>query len=518
MEESLEHKITINLEKLSRFINALLVIALITSGAFIFFYPSVWINLLFFLLFILNGLNFYYRHIQKKHTLLANFGILAQIRYFIESLGPEFRQYLYSSDMEGRPFNRVDRSDIYRKSKDTEKSAAFGSLLNFDDTEMKLKHSMFPISKSKIQKFSLTFGEERNLKTAYTITQPIIIGAMSYGALGKKAVRALSRGARKANIPLNTGEGGFPKYHLMENCDLIFQMGTAKFGVRTKEGLLDSKLLAELSQKPQVKMIEIKFSQGAKPGKGGILPKEKITKEISELRGVEMGSDVISPPRHQECTDPQSTCFFIKKIQDISGLPVGVKLCLGQIDEFCQWVQSMKDLNIFPDYIAIDGAEGGTGAAPKIFMDHVGWPVLKALPLVHQILEQQGVRDKMKVLASGKLINSGKQIMALSMGADAISTARGFMLALGCIQALRCNNNSCPVGITTHSPKLEKGLDIEEKSERIKNYVHNLKHDYYEIMSSLGQKSFQSLNNNLILSQDNRFLEEKNQSFSPPSL
>jgi len=327
-----------------------------------------------------------------------------------------------------------------------------------------------------------------------------MIGAMSDGALGSKAIRALARGAFKAEIPLNTGEGGYPKYHLMEKCDLIFQMGTAKFGVRDSKGALDENKLNSLAQHPQVKMIEIKFSQGAKPGKGGLLPKEKITQEIAELRGVEMGKDVISPPCHLECVDYKSTCLFIRRVQDVSQIPVGIKFCLGQVDELAQLVKTMLEMDIFPDYIAIDGAEGGTGAAPKIFMDHVGWPIFEALPLVHQILEQVGVRQKTKLIASGQLVNSGKQMMALTQGADAIYTARGFMLALGCIQALRCNSNSCPVGITTHSKALMRGLDIEDKSERIKYYVHNLNHDYYEMLSSLGQKSFTSLNQDLLLS------------------
>ena len=497
-----EHRITMNLEKLSHFVNFFILFFFLLGVVLCFFYPSALVYSLTTLLFILNAVNFYYRHVQKTHTLLANFGILAQVRYIIESLGPEFRQYLYSSDVEGRPFNRVDRSDIYKKSKNIESSAAFGSLLNFNRSEMKLKHSMFPVLKTEIEKFSLTFGEERNLKQAYTIDKPIMIGAMSYGALGSKAIRALARGAFKAKIPLNTGEGGYPKYHLMEKSDLIFQMGTAKFGVRDSRGVLDEEKLRSLAQHPQVKMIEIKFSQGAKPGKGGLLPKEKITKEIAELRGVEMGKDVVSPPHHLECTDCKSTCLFIKRVQDVSELPVGIKFCLGQVDELAQLVKTMLEVDIFPDYIAIDGAEGGTGAAPKIFMDHVGWPIFEALPLVHQILEQVGVRQKTKLIASGRLVNSGKQMMALAQGADAIYTARGFMLALGCIQALRCNNNSCPVGITTHSKALMRGLDIEDKSERIKHYVHNLNHDYYEMLSSLGQKSFNSLNQDLLLSYD----------------
>ena len=497
----IEYSMEVNLEKISRFVNFFLVVFLFISLGGSYFYPSLFVHILSGVLLVFNGVNFYYRHIQTKHTLLSNFGILAQIRYIFESLGPEFRQYLYSSDVEGRPFNRVDRADIYKKSKGDESSAAFGSLMNFSAGEIKFKHSFYPVLKSKIKSFSLAFGEERNIKNTYTILKPVMIGAMSYGALGRRAVLCLARGAKKAGIALNTGEGGYPKYHLMEDCDLIFQMGTAKFGVRNKDGSLNPDKLASLSQKPQVKMIEIKFSQGAKPGKGGLLPKEKITREIAELRGVEEGKDVISPPCHLECKDPSSTVLFIKRVQDISCLPVGVKFCVGRLEEIQILVQEMKEKNIFPDYIAIDGAEGGTGAAPKIFMDHVGWPIFKSLPMVHKILKEMGVRDKTKLLASGKLVNSGKQMMALAMGADAVYTARGFMLALGCIQALRCNNNSCPVGITTHQESLMRGMDIEDKSQRVKNYVSHLEHDYYEIMSALGQTSFENLKSGLLLSE-----------------
>ena len=494
-----EHRITMNLEKLSIFVN--LTLFFLWMGCLIqtYFSPTIfWISLTT-VLFILNLINFYYLYVQKSHTLLANFGILAQIRYLIESLGPEFRQYLYSSDIEGMPFNRIERENIYKKSKNIKSTVSFGSLHNFDITEIKFKHSLFPILRSKLEKYSLTFGEERNLVQTYTIHKPILIGAMSYGALGSRAIRALSRGAQKAGIPLNTGEGGYPKYHLIENSDLIFQMGTAKFGVRNSSGELDETALKNLAQKPQIKMIEIKFSQGAKPGKGGLLPKEKITKEISELRGVPLGKDVISPAYHSECRDMRSVCLFIKHIQDISSLPVGIKLCLGQMSEFQQLIEKMIELNIFPDYIALDGAEGGTGAAPKLFIDHVGQPIFIALPLVHQMLKKMGVRNKMKLLASGKLVNSGTQMMALSYGADAIYTARGFMFALGCIQALRCNTNSCPVGITTHSPALMRGLDIEGKSERIFHYVNNLNEEYYELLSALGKTSFKNLTPKLML-------------------
>ena len=316
---------------------------------------------------------------------------------------------------------------------------------------------------------------------------------MSYGSLGKKAVRALARGAGKADILMNTGEGGYPKYHLMEDCDLIFQMGTAKFGVRKENGDLDEDKLHALCQNPQIKMIEIKFSQGGKPGKGGLLPKEKITEEIASLRNISLGQDLFSPPRHKECKDSLSTARFIKKIQDISQLPVGIKFCLGRENEFYDFFSVMRKENLFPDYIAVDGSEGGTGAAPKTFMDDLGYPLMPSLQIVRKVLLELSIKDKFKVLCSGKLISSGKQMMALAAGADAVYTARGFLLALGCIQALRCHSNSCPVGITSHNPRLMKGLDIERKSERVRNYALNLVKYNYELLGALGLKSFSEL-------------------------
>ena len=500
---SLGGSISIDLEKISNLVNTFLPFTVLFFGylgykySFNFHFLTVTFTLITFL-------NFYYRHIQNHHTLLANFGIMAQMRYMMESIGPEFRQYFFLNDTEEKPFSRVERSEVYRKAKGIDSSSSFGSQLNFDSSELKLRHSMYPIPKEKIKPFSLVFGEERNLPQTYTLKHPLIISAMSYGALGEKAIRALARGARKSGIPMNTGEGGYPKYHLMENCDLIFQIGTAKFGVRNEDGTLNEEKLKAISAKEQIKMIEIKLSQGAKPGKGGLLPKEKLTEEISELRGVPLGKDVISPPFHLECSSPFETVKFIHKVQLISKLPVGIKFCLGHVSEFRKLVQEMKKENIFPDYITVDGAEGGTGAAPKSFMDDLGIPIFKALPIVNKILVEEGVRNKLKLMGAGKLINPGRQFIAYSMGADAVYTARGFMLALGCIQALQCNANTCPVGITTHYKNLQKGINIEDKSDRVANYVNSLIHDYEELLASLGAESI------FKLSEDNLYQEGKN--------
>lgn len=490
--DQLGGSINVDLEKLAKKVNFLLPLL---SLLFIFltykqsYYFGVGAALFTYLLLV----NFYYLHIQKHHTLLSNFGIVAQMRYIFESLGPEFRQYFFSSDQEERPFNRVERSEIYKKAKGVTSTSSFGTQRDYLPNEIKLLHSMFPTQKKDLKSFSLKIGEERGLENTYELKNPFMISAMSYGSLGKNAVRALARGAKYAGIAMNTGEGGYPKYHLMEGCDLIFQIGTGKFGARNEDSSLNAQNLREVTAHENVKMLEIKMSQGAKPGKGGILPKEKITKEISELRGVPMGEDVISPASHVECKDVQTTVSFIKKVQDVANIPVGIKLCLGRKTDFINLVTEMKNQNIFPDYIAIDGAEGGTGAAPKTFMDDVGVSIHTALPFVHKALKDLGARNKLKLFAAGKLISPGKHFIAMAQGADAVYSARGFMLSIGCIQALECNNNTCPVGITTHKKHLESGLDIEIKAQRVSQYIDGVNKEHKELLCSLGKKGFDEL-------------------------
>ncbi|MDQ8202207.1 FMN-binding glutamate synthase family protein [Pelagicoccus sp. SDUM812003] len=501
----------VDLHKLANFVNIALPLSVgifAIAGELVSFYFH-FLTVAAFFLSLVNG---FYLLGQKEHTLLRNFGILGQGRYLLESIGPELRQYLLSNDREERPFDRQVRSEVYRKAKNIDSASSFGSQDAFDASEIKIRHSMFPASKERLEPFSLIYGEERGLETAYTIQRPIMISAMSFGALGERAVRSLARGAKLAGIPMNTGEGGYPKYHLMEGCDLIFQIGTTKFGVRDEEGLLDDAKLRSLASMEQIKMIEIKLSQGAKPGKGGLLPKEKITAEISELRGVPLGSDVVSPTFHPECSSPSATVQFIKRVQDVSGLPVGIKLCLSSPEEFTLLVCEMKLQEVFPDFITLDGAEGGTGAAPKAFLDKVGTPLLDALWQVNSILEREGVRGRLKLNASGKLVTPASQMLAFALGADAVYTARGFMMALGCIQALQCGNNTCPIGITTHDPRLQKGIDIGSKALRVKNFVDNVEHDLEELLASTGKTRFNDLNTENLhipkLSQLSGYVEE----------
>jgi len=508
---------SVDLHKISKFTN-LAIPALMglffLGGHFVSFYFH-FLTVIFLMLTIVN---LFYMYVQKKHAILRNFGILGQARYILESVGPEMRQYLFASDTEERPFSRVERSDIYRKSKGIDSASSFGSQLNFDNSEIKVRHSMYPSDKADIVPFSLTFGEERGIEQTLTIKKPYMISAMSYGALGINAVKALARGAKNAGIAMNTGEGGIPKHHMEEGGNLIFQMGTAKFGVRNEDGTLDDEKLRKLAAEPSIKMIEVKLSQGAKPGKGGLLPKEKISQEISELRGVPRDKDVVSPAHHKECVCKQSTVAFIKHVQDVCELPVGIKLCVGLTTEFRELVEEMILQDSFPDYIAIDGAEGGTGAAPKAFMDGYGMPLMPALYSVNNILTELGVRNRTKIIAAGKLINSSQQFMALALGADAIYSARGFMLALGCIQSMLCGSNTCPVGITTHDPELQRGLVVEDKAKRVVNYVNGLEHDFYEMLAASGIRDAKDINidqlyipNDTALADQIEFLLEQHQ-------
>lgn len=485
--------LSIDLHKLARFTNAAIwafpFLFLAAGMAVSFYFHFLTVAFLFLLV-----MNLFYRHVQTEHTVLRNFGILGQGRYLIESIGPEFRQYLYSGDREERPFNRLERSNVYRKAKNVESASSFGTLLDYDATELKLRHSLFPSTLEAEQPFRLAIGEERGLKEPYILRRPMMISAMSYGALGANAVRALARGAARAGIVMNTGEGGYPRYHLKEDADLIFQLGTAKFGVRTEDGDLDPEALRQLAAEERIRMIEIKFSQGAKPGKGGLLPKEKITREISELRKVPMGKDVVSPPFHRECVDLPSTVAFIDRIQQLVPLPVGIKLCVGSFTELRQFVREMKRNDVFPDWITVDGGEGGTGAAPAAFLDRVGMPLFPALHGLVEILKEEGVRDRLRIFAAGKLIDAGRQTLAFALGADACYTARGFMLALGCIQARECGNNTCPVGITTQDPHLQAGLVIEDKAKRVRNYAENTLRELRELTVSMGKPCPSRLN------------------------
>ncbi len=427
---------------------------------------------------------------QKKQAVRRNFPIIGHFRYIFEDLGEFFRQYFFAMDREEMPFNRSQRTWIYRAAKDIGNTTAFGStrdlrpmgtVLFVNCPYPTLGEDATPVSK-------VTLGPYCD--KPYTAPSLFNISAMSFGALSKPAIQALSHGAKKANCWLNTGEGGLAAHHLEGGADIVFQIGTAKYGVRDEHGELSDEKLRELGNNDQIKMIEIKLSQGAKPGKGGILPAKKVTAEISAIRGIPEGEASISPNRHPDINSEADLLDMIERIRRVTGKPVGFKAVLGAygwLDDLFKLIQERGEKSA-PDFITIDSADGGTGAAPMSLIDYMGLPLRESLPMVVDTLREYQLKDRIKVIASGKMVNPADVSWALCVGADFVVSARGFMFALGCIQALNCDKDTCPTGITTHDPRLQKGLDPEVKAERVKNYVKNMLHEIGVIAHSCGVK------------------------------
>ena len=425
---------------------------------------------------------------QTAHTIRRNYPLLGRFRYLFEELGEFFRQYFFAMDREEMPFNRAQRSWVYRAAKNIDNTVAFGSTrdLRKPGTYYFLNCPFPTLSEDAASTQPMRIGPY--CRTPYDAPSLLNISGMSFGALSAPAVQALSMGAAKAGCWMNTGEGALSKHHLHGGCDIVFQIGTAKYGVRDEEGRLDDSRLAELAAIEQVRMFEIKLSQGAKPGKGGILPGDKVTPEIAEARGIPVGQASISPNRHPEIACIDDLLDFIAHVRDVTGKPVGFKLVLGTtdwLDSFCEAVIK-RGSESAPDFITLDSADGGTGAAPMPLMDSVGLPLRESLPLLVNKLSQHNLRNRIRVIASGKLINPTDVAAAICLGADFVVTARGFMFALGCIQALQCNKNTCPTGITTHDPKLQKGLVPEVKAARVANFHHNLVHEVELIAHACG--------------------------------
>lgn len=425
---------------------------------------------------------------QTKHAIRHNYPVVGRFRYLFEHLGEFFRQYFFAMDREERPFNRAQRVWVYRASKDVDRTIAFGSTRDLAPIgSVYFVNCAYPTQgEEAVSPTPVTIGPY--CPQPYTASSIINVSGMSYGALSKQAVRALSKGAALAGCWLNTGEGGLSPYHLEGDCDLVFQIGTAKFGVRNERGELCDKKLVEIATRPQVKMIELKLSQGAKPGKGGMLPGSKVTEEIARIRAIEVGEDAISPNRHPEISDAESLLEMIDRLRRLSGKPVGFKTVIGDtewLEELFQLINE-KGVESAPDFITVDGAEGGTGAAPQALMDYMGLPLHESLPMVVDLLDGYGLGNRVKVIASGKLILPSDVAWAICVGADFVVSARGFMFSLGCIQALQCNKNTCPTGIATHDEDLQEGLDPKHKSVRVANYVKNLSHDVGIIAHSCG--------------------------------
>jgi glutamate synthase domain-containing protein 2 len=426
---------------------------------------------------------------QTKHAIRHNYPVIGRMRYLLEHLGTFFRQY-FAEDRTELPFNRAERSWVYRASKNVDNTVPFGSTNNLEASgSLYFTNCMYPTTVADaVEPEHVIIGPyaEQPYKHAAFFN----ISGMSYGAISKPAVLALSTGAKMAGIWLNTGEGGLSPYHLEGGCDVVFQIGTAMFGIRDEVGKLSDQKLKAVAAHKQVKMFEIKLSQGAKPGKGGILPGVKVTEEIAAIRHIPAGKDAISPNRFEVVKTGDDLVDFINHVRDVSGKPTGIKLCVGDFADLEFFLKCVKKRGekLAPDFITIDSGTGGSGAAPMPLIDNVGIPIRESLPLVVDMLKRYKLRDRIKIIASGKLITPCEVAWALCAGADFINSARGFMFSLGCIQAMRCNQNTCPTGVTTHNKRLQAGLNPAEKSVRVAQYAQNIMKEVGIIAHSCGVK------------------------------
>jgi glutamate synthase domain-containing protein 2 len=485
------------------------------------------IFVLIILVLIIVGLYlFFVDRAQKQHPILRNYPVIGRARYFLETIGPELRQYLFNNDREGKPFSRNDYQHIVKKAKYKRDVVGFGSQRDFEEEGFYIRNSMFPKlteelkmdheTKVTTDRYLLVseplFGQRKehleknessvyllddddaivigkNLKNPFVVKGQIGMSAMSYGSLGDRAITALSEGLGIAKGTwMNTGEGGISEYHLKGGVDIIMQIGPGLFGVRDKEGNFSWEALKEKSEIPEVKAFEIKLAQGAKT-RGGHIDGEKVTEEIARIRMVEPFKSIDSPNRFREFSDLPSLFDFMEGIREHTGKPVGMKVVIGSGHEADELAKYIKDTGKGPDFITVDGGEGGTGASYQELADTVGLPIRSALPLVDNALKKYCVRDSVKIIASGKLFSPDRIAIALAMGADLINIARGFMITVGCIQALQCHSNGCPVGVATTDPELQKGLVIEEKKWRTANYVITMRKGLYRVAAAAGLDS-----------------------------
>jgi glutamate synthase domain-containing protein 2 len=424
---------------------------------------------------------------QKEHAVRRNFPVIGRLRYFMESIGVALRQYLIANDREELPFNRMTRSWVYRTAKGMGGMIGFGStndmrepgtVIFINSPYPQLEEDCEPSPPLAIGGYS---GDQ-----AFEARRVVNISGMSYGALSSVAIKALTRGAAASGSWLNTGEGGLSPYHLEQDCDRIFQIGTAKYGVRDDAGKLSDQRLKDVAQ--HVKAFEIKLAQGAKPGKGGILPAVKVTEEIARIRGIPVHVSSRSPNRHVDIASPDDLLDMVQRVRDVTGRPVGFKTVIadGTYPEMLSEAILRRGIDSAPDFITVDGGDGGTGAAPQALADHVGLPLSEALPIAVDVLVAAGLKDRIRVIASGRLVTSARAAWALCVGADFVNTARGFMFSLGCIQSLQCNKDTCPTGITTHNRRLQKGLAPEEKGRRVATYSLGINHELDLLAHSCG--------------------------------
>ena len=427
--------------------------------------------------------------LQTKHAIIRNYPVVGRMRYWMEALRPKIYQYFVESDIDGSPINRVDRSTIYQRAKRELNSQPFGTQFNvYAEGYEWMAHSIQPQDFDRMEKDPRVLFGGKDCKQPYS-GSILNISAMSYGSLSANAVQALNGGARIGNFAHNTGEGGISEAHLKQGGDIIWQIGTGYFGCRDEDGNFSDRLFAEKSVLPQVKMIELKLSQGAKPGHGGILPAAKNTPEIAEIRHVKPYTTVFSPPFHKAFNSPREMMLFIQRLRNLcQGKPVGFKLCIGQPREFYAICKAMIETDIYPDFITVDGGEGGTGAAPPEFSNSVGMPLMDGLPFVHDTLTGFNIRQHMKLIASGKILTGYHVLRAIALGADTCNSARAMMMALGCIQALICNTNKCPTGVATQDKWLSSGLVVDDKKHRVANYHRDTIESAVELAGAAGLK------------------------------
>jgi glutamate synthase domain-containing protein 2 len=461
------------------------VVALSTIGVVDYFWPPILYALIIVLPFVIIGM---VDLLQRRQSLLRNYPVIGHGRYLLESIRPEIQQYFVESNIDGTPFSREFRSVVYQRAKGALQTVPFGTQRDVYRAGYEwLNHCSAPTPVPEEEHRVVIGGAE--CKAPY-LASHLNVSAMSYGSLSKQSIMALNKGAREGGFFHNTGEGGISPHHLKYGGDLVWQVGTGYFGCRGRDGGFDGGLYAENAKRPEVKMIELKLSQGAKPAHGGILPAAKVTTEISQIRGVPLGKDVLSPPVHREFDTPLGLLEFIQRLRDLSGAkPVGFKLCVGRPVDFYSICKAMVESEIYPDFITIDGGEGGTGAAPMEFTNSVGMPLRDGLLLAHNVLVGCGIRDRLRLIASGKVVTGFHIIRAMALGADLCNSARAMMFALGCIQARRCHENNCPVGVATTRPGLGRALDIGDKARRVAAFHQETIHGFVELVSAAGLAS-----------------------------
>ncbi len=449
-----------------------------------YLWSPFWWSLILLLPLLIIG---WYDMLQSKHAIMRNFPILGRGRYIMEELRPKMYQYFIESDTSGRPISRIHRSIVYQRAKQELDTTPFGTQLDlYEEGYEWMHHSIAALDHHQLDPDPRIVVGGPDCKKRYSASI-FNVSAMSYGSLSSAAVEALNGGARIGNFAHNTGEGGVSEHHKKQGGDLIYQVGTGYFGCRSKDGNFDAGLFHELSQHPSIKMIELKLSQGAKPGHGGILPAKKNTPEIAKIRGIEPHVDVLSPPYHKAFDSPIGLLEQIARMRELSGgKPVGFKLCIGHRSEFLAICKAMVDSAILPDFISVDGGEGGTGAAPLEFSNSVGMPFKEGIAFAYDTLTGFDLKQHIKLFTSGKIFTGFHIFRAMALGADACYSARAMMLALGCIQALECNQNTCPTGVATQDPELVAGLKVSDKKVRVANYHKETVQSFVELLAASG--------------------------------